>query len=145
MSMKKFLFTSLCMLMLSSSVNAWDLVPLSVRIGDNSPVGHGWPKSPISDATVFSSNQTLNYGIEIANGGTLTITSTVTLSDNVFIRVGQNGTLVVDGGIINNAKIVAICGGNINIINNGKINNASGNSLDVHEGATMNFQYGEIN
>ena len=61
--MKKFLFTSLCMLMLSSSVNAWDLVPLSVRIDDNSPVGHGWPKSPITPPTVYIEDYTLTFEV----------------------------------------------------------------------------------
>lgn len=99
----------------------------------------------ISDATVFSSNQTLNYGIEIANGGTLTITGTVSFSDNAFIRVGQNGTLVVDGGTLNYAKIATMIGGNVSIINNGTINKANGQSFNIPKNATMNIQYGNVN
>jgi len=99
----------------------------------------------ITNTETISTNQTLNNSIEIANGGTLTIQSTVTLSDNAFIRVGQNGTLIVNGGTINNANIATMPGGNVMMVNNGTINNANDKSFKVLKGATMNLQYGVIN
>ena len=99
--MRKILFFSLFMLMLSVSVNAWELVPLTE--------------------------------------------STIAMADNAFIRVGQNGTLVVNGGIVNNARIATMQGGNVIINNNGAINKASGESFNVPQNASMTLQYGTIN
>ena len=61
--MKKILFCCLCMLMLSTSINAWDLVPLTVRIDDNMPIGHGHSKTPINPPTLYIEDYTLSFEI----------------------------------------------------------------------------------
>lgn len=50
--------------MLSTSLWAWELVPLSVYIDDDEkPIGHSTPKTPIETPKVYIEDYTLSFGI----------------------------------------------------------------------------------
>ena len=59
--MKKLLFMMMCALVMSTSVNAWTLVPLTVSIDDNKPVGNHTPKSPDETPIVYIDDYTLLF------------------------------------------------------------------------------------
>ena len=60
--MKKLLLMIVGAFMLSTSLWAKTLVPLSVYIeDDNSPVGNGYPKFPTDPPTVYIENYTLTF------------------------------------------------------------------------------------
>ena len=72
------------------------------------------------------------------------ITGTTTLTGNARIRVCEGGTLVVDGGTIQNADITMVPGSTVILRNGGKINMASGKDFDAPNGVTVNLESGEI-
>lgn len=47
--------------MLSTLVNAMDLIPLQVRFIDDERIGHGYPKSPTKTPTVYIGNHSLYF------------------------------------------------------------------------------------
>lgn len=47
--------------MLSTLVNAMDLIPLQVRFIDDERIGHGYPKSPTKTPTVYIDNHSLYF------------------------------------------------------------------------------------
>ena len=60
--MKKFILLLLCAMTMSISTYAWKQIPLTVSIeDDNSPVGNGYPKSPIDLPTVYIEDYTLTF------------------------------------------------------------------------------------
>lgn len=97
-------------------------------------------KTPVT----YASNSSISYRLGIVNGGTLTITGTTTLTGNARIRVCEGGTLVVDGGTIQNADITMVPGSTVILRNGGKINMASGKDFDAPKGVTVNLESGEI-
>ena len=99
----------------------------------------------INAPTTYTGNQTLSCRIGIVNEGVLTITGTTTMSGNAKIRVCEGGTLIVDGGIIQNADFVLVPGSSVIIRNGGVINMAVGKSFEAPVGAVVNIESGEIN
>jgi hypothetical protein len=99
----------------------------------------------INDSTTYTGNQTLSCRIGIVNEGVLTITGTTTMSGSAKIRVCEGGTLIVDGGIIQNADLTLIPGCSVIIRNGGVINMASENTFEAPVGAVVNIESGEIN
>ncbi len=89
--------------------------------------------------------QTLSCSLGIVNGGTLTIRGTTTLAGNARIRVCEGGVLIVDGGTINNAKIDFVPGSSLFVRNNGTINKAIGESMNVPLGVNVDIDSGTIN
>ena len=67
------------------------------------------------------------------------------MSGNSKIRVCENGTLIVDGGTIQNANIELIPGCHVIVCNNGTIIMASGYTFDVPKGAVVDVYNGTIN
>ena len=59
--MKKNLLLVLFALFMSTSVMAWDLIPLSVNYDDDMPIGNGYPKTPITAPTVYIDDYTLLF------------------------------------------------------------------------------------
>ena len=99
----------------------------------------------IKTSVTYSSNSSTSYRLGIVNGGTLTITGTTTLTGNGKIRVCEGGTLIINGGTLQNADIVLVPGCTIILRNNGKINMATGKSFEAPIGAIVNIESGEIN
>ena len=99
----------------------------------------------IKTTTSYTGNQTLSCRLGIVNGGTLTITGTTTMSGNALIRVCEGGTLIIDGGVINDASLVLVPGCTVVLRNGGVINMASGKTFEAPVGAVVNIESGEIN
>ena len=99
----------------------------------------------IKTPETYSSNSSTSYRIGIVNGGSLTITGTTTLTGSSKIRICEGGTLIVDGGVLQNADITMVPGSSIIVRNNGKINMASGKVFEAPIGVVVNIENGEIN
>ena len=99
----------------------------------------------INNLTTYTGNQTLSCRIGIVNGGVLTITGSTTMSGNAKIRVCEGGTLIVDGGIIQCAKLILVPGSTIILKNGGIINMADGETFEVPFGTIVNIVSGVIN
>lgn len=91
------------------------------------------------------SDRTIDYRIGIVNGGVLTISGTTVLDGDSRIRVCEGGTLIVDGGTLQNADITLVPGCTVIIRHNGKINMATGKSLEAPQGVIIDIESGEIN
>lgn len=124
--------------------------------GDDSDINYG-PMSeygyllPLPDGvtintpTIYSQNNTIDFRIGIVKNGVLTINGTTTLSGNSRIRVCENGTLIVDGGTLQNANIEMVPGSSLIVRNGGIINIASGQDFDIPVGVQVNIEDGVIN
>lgn len=101
----------------------------------------------IKTAVAYETDSTTTKRIGIVENGILTISGTTTLAGDAKIRVCEGGTLIVDGGTINNAKIELIPGGHLIVRNNGTINMATGEDFAVPIGAIVDVdvEYGSIN
>ena len=100
--------------------------------------------STIKNATSYTGNHTLSCRLGIVNGGILTISGTTTMSGNGKIRVSEGGTLIVDGGTIQNADLTLVPGCTVILRNGGVINMASGNIFKAPVGAILNMESGDI-
>ena len=88
---------------------------------------------------------TSSYQYGIVNGGTFAVYGELTLTGNGKIRVCEGGTLLVEGGILNNADIVMLPGSQLIVRDGGIINMAPGKELLAPKGAIVNIEEGEIN
>ena len=62
--MKKVFLSLLGAFMISANLWAWDPISFTVSIDDdNSPVGNGFPKSPIQSPTVYIENHMLSFAV----------------------------------------------------------------------------------
>ena len=66
------------------------------------------------------------------------------MSGNGKIRVCEGGTLIVDGGTIQNANLTLVPGCSVILRNGGVINMAMGNTFKAPVGAILNIESGEI-
>ena len=69
----------------------------------------------------------------------------LTMIDSASIRVCEGGTLIVDGGTIQDADIQMIPGSTLIVRNNGKINMAVNKHFNAPFGVFVNIENGEIN
>lgn len=99
----------------------------------------------INTATSYSENQTLSCRIGIVNGGVLTISGAMTMNSDAIIRVCEGGTLIVDGGVILDAKITLVPGSTLTIRNNGQINMKHDTDFHAPTGVTVYIESGAIN
>lgn len=99
----------------------------------------------IKTAVTYSTNDTTTRRIGIVENGILTITGTTTLAGDAKIRVCENGTLIVDGGTINNTKIELVPGSHLIVRNNGRINMAAEEDFEAPIGAVVDVESGSIN
>lgn len=125
--------------------------------GDDSDINHGALDSlgflqelpPGITIDHFESYNTIystsSYRYGIVNGGTFAIHGELELTGNAQIRVCEGGTLLVEGGILDNADIIMVPGSHLIIREEGVINMASGKKLIIPKGATVNIESGEIN
>ena len=88
-----------------------------------------------------------HHPIGSTHGGNsvLRIKGNLTLCDNTQIYVDGGGTLIVDGGTINNAKINLDIDSSLNVINDGIINMRQNQSFYVPVGAEVNITEGQVN
>ncbi|MBO7045926.1 MAG: hypothetical protein J6W38_06180 [Prevotella sp.] len=99
----------------------------------------------IKNTLTYSQNGSMAYRLGIVNGGIYTITGTMTLTGTAKIRVCEGGTLILDGGTLQNADITMVPGCTVILRNNGKINMAPGKLFNAPVGAIVNIKSGEIN
>jgi photosystem II stability/assembly factor-like uncharacterized protein len=100
------------------------------------------PLSPVS-TSLWNTNQIISNNIDILTGVTITVTATVSCSNHT-ITIGCGGKLIVSGGTIDDGNIVVQKGGELNILNNGKILLGNFDNLDVQLGGMFNCDLGEI-
>lgn len=123
--------------------------------GDDSNINYG-PMNSYGHLDVLSAGITINTPVSfsgfsttsnrygIVNGGVLTVTGTMSLTENSSIRVCEGGVLIVDGGVIQNANITMIPGSTLIVRNNGKIHMANGEKFEAPIGVVVNMESGEI-
>ncbi|VAW22827.1 hypothetical protein MNBD_BACTEROID01-1947 [hydrothermal vent metagenome] len=107
--------------------------------------GYCYDSTPlnINSNTTWSTDNEVCSDVNVNSGYTLKVTADIVMSFKSVITIKSGGTLKIDGGKIKNGSIVAEDGGELIIKNNGrvKLNNTI---LEVENGATMDFPYGEI-
>ena len=86
----------------------------------------------------------LLINIRIVNGGHLRITSITTLWNESQITVENGGTLTIDGGTLNNARITFNIGSILNIQNGGIVKKAADEDFYVPVGTSVNITSGKI-
>jgi len=59
--MKKFILLSLCAFMISTSVFAWEQIPLTAKDVNEEPIGHNMPRGPIKSPTLYIDDHTLSF------------------------------------------------------------------------------------
>lgn len=101
--------------------------------------------STISATIAYTGNQSLSCWLGILSGGVLTISGTMTMNGNSKIKVCNGGTLIVDGGTIQDANLFLAPGSHVILRNNGVINMAAGVTFDASVGAVVDIESGEIN
>ncbi|MDR0940974.1 MAG: hypothetical protein LBM68_01975 [Bacteroidales bacterium] len=82
--------------------------------------------------------------IVIPSGVTLTITGIVTAATCNTITIQNGGKLIINGGTIDGAYIIAQSGSGFAIRNNGKVLLSGSNQFDVQLGAVFNLDSGEV-
>ena len=98
----------------------------------------------IADTLGCLPSQTIDFRIGIVNGGVLTISSDVTFCGSGIIRNCENGTLIIDGAILNDANLELIPGSRLVIRNNGEIHMAAGLDFECPEGVILEIENGTI-
>lgn len=99
----------------------------------------------INTSLVFTGNQAISCNLGIVNGGSLTINGIATITDDANIRVCEGGTLIVDGGTIQDANLTLVPGCALILRNGGIIRMASGKTFEAPVGAIVSVESGEIN
>ena len=98
-------------------------------------------KTPVT----YTSNSAISLRLGIVNGGKFTITRSTSLSGNGKSRVCEGGILEVNGGVLQNADLELIPGGQVILRNDGKIYMANGKEFNAPQGAIVNIEEGSIN
>lgn len=106
---------------------------------------------PDNRDTIFvTSNKTeSNYGYKynhicINSGATLNVTNTMIMHNGATITVRDGGSLIIDGGILDNASVNLLSGSSFVVKNNGSVKLASGNDLNIPLGVNAEIPYGCI-
>lgn len=98
----------------------------------------------ITGNTVYNTNMTLSHDIIVMPNAVLTITGNVTFSDNVKIIVQPIGTLVINGGVLNNADLLLNSGSHIVVNNSGIVNMRFGRDFYATTGVSVDVTNGTI-
>ncbi len=103
-----------------------------------------YPDVTISTNTTWNTKNILCGNLVITNGATLTILDKLIMPVNSTITVSSNSKLVVDGGTITYANIVAENGGELTLQNNAVLQLYKNDELKVNTGAIFNDNFGDI-
>ena len=98
----------------------------------------------IDDDRYYFSDNTENVRYGIVNGGSLTIWACFTMTGDANIRVCEGGTLVIEGGSIENADITLVPGSTLIIRDGGSIHMANGKHFYAPAGANVLIEEGDI-
>ena len=108
--MKKLFFMIMCAFVMSTSVYAWKLVPLTVSIDNNKPVGNHTPKSPDETPTVYIDDYTLYFeanhpeyvlNIKDEDGDVVYTTVVYTAQTQVVLPSTLSGDYVIEVAVDN--------------------------------------------
>ena len=97
-----------------------------------------------SENTTLTSRTSYNADLVILNNITLTIKNICNIMGRCTVYVENGGHLIIDGGVLTNAKINLQSGGKITIMNGGKIVMRTNTDFSVPVGAIVDIQNGEI-
>lgn len=97
----------------------------------------------VTGNTTYSVDTTISSNVYVLSGGTLTITATVTMTNNARIVVADGGTVIIEG-ILKNARLQLSSGSSLTVRSFGWIKLLSGSELNIPSGATMNIDCGGI-
>lgn len=103
-----------------------------------------YPVSNITTNTIWNTKQVLCGDLVISNGATLTITNQLTMPVFSTITLQGNSKLVVDGGKITYANIVANSGSELTLQNNAVLQLYKNDELNVNAGAIFNNNFADI-
>ena len=98
----------------------------------------------ISSIVEYGSVMDITHNIRIVNGGHLRITNMANLHNAAQITVESGGTLTIDGGTLNEARIIFNPGSALNIYNGGTIVKAADQSLLVPTGTNVMISSGKM-
>lgn len=97
-----------------------------------------------SENTTLTSRTSYNVDLVMQNNITLTIKNICNILGRCTVYVENGGHLIIDGGVLTNAKINLQSGGKISIINGGKIVMRTNTDFSAPVGAFIEIQNGEI-
>lgn len=103
-----------------------------------------YPDVTISTNTTWNTKNILCGNLVITNGATLTISDKLIMPVNSTITVSYNSKLVVDGGAITYANIVAVSGSEVTLQNNAVLQLYKNDELNINTGAIFNNNYGDV-
>lgn len=103
-----------------------------------------YPDVTISTNTTWNTKNILCGNLVITNGATLTISDKLIMPVNSTITVSSNSKLVVDGGTITYANIVAVSGSEVTLQNNAILQLYKNDELNINTGAVFNNNYGDV-
>ena len=101
-------------------------------------------QSIISGNTTYNTNMTMSNNTVVIADAKLTITGVVNMASGVKLTVHYNGTIVVDGGTLQNADLLLHSGCHVIVKNGGSIIMQSGKQFDAPLGATVDVLNGNI-
>lgn len=101
-------------------------------------------QSTISGNVSYNNNTTFSSNIVVMPGAVLTITGTVTLGENVKLTIRPSGTLVINGGTLQNAELFLNSGCSVIINNGGHIYMRAGRSFNATLGSEIIVNNGDI-
>jgi hypothetical protein len=102
------------------------------------------PMLNITTSQTWNTNRSISSNINIPSGVTLTITAKVTSLSCSIITIQNGGKLILSGGTIDDAYIVAKNNSEFTIQNNGKVLLGGYNQLDIQLCAIFNLTYGDV-
>ena len=98
----------------------------------------------INGNTTYTTRQSKYTHIRIASGAKLTVQNILNLFGRVLVSIESGGELVIDGGVVTNAKISFASGSKITLKNSGKLVMRTNTEFSVPTGAIADIQNGEI-
>lgn len=99
----------------------------------------------INTVVTYNGSSALPSHIEIVGNGTLILTGLSTMGDNDTITIFANGTLIIDGGTLQNAHLDLRPGCHLIIRHNGSTNMPIGSAFEAPQGVLVDVEYGSIN
>lgn len=97
-----------------------------------------------SNNTSFTSRTTFYNDIVILNNVTLTINDIFNLLGQCRIYIQDGGHLIIDGGVLTNAKFILQSGSKITLKNGGKVVMRTNTDFEAPVGAVIDITHGEI-
>jgi len=103
-----------------------------------------YPATTISSNTTWNTKNMLCGNLVVSNGATLTISNKLIIPVNSTITISANSKLIVDGGTITYANIVAESGSELTLQNSAVLQLYKNDELNIKTGAIFNDNYGDI-